>query len=100
MMRKKRRTEIRIETHETRIIRFHGEQSSYSCEQCLSTITAVTPEQAAGLLEMPLEDVFRAINVGRFHLVGMTARLPLLCGKSLGITENDLMLAAPRDPLE
>jgi hypothetical protein len=86
MSNKIRRTEIQIERHEIKIIRLNGKGTSHYCDRCNVMVKAVTPEQAAMLLEMSPTDVLRSISIDGFHLVGMTPRLPLLCGNSLGMT--------------
>ena len=84
MTTKTRTTDIQIETHQIKIIRFRGNHSSVPCERCRETVPAATPRQTAELLVMALSDVFRLIDADRFHLVGPARPFPLVCGKSLG----------------
>lgn len=87
MARKTRRTEIQIETHEVKIIRFSGKQDSVHCDRCQETVSAFTHKQTAELLQMNLTDVCGLIEADKLHLVRTTRGLPLVCGNSLG-SEN------------
>jgi CRISPR/Cas system CMR-associated protein Cmr5 small subunit len=86
------RTEIQIETHEIRIIRFRGKRFSTYCEQCRVIVTAFSLEQAVAFFRVTPEDVLRRIAEEKFHLVGTTLGLPLICGNSLGDENKELML--------
>ena len=60
---KTRRTEIQIETHEIKVIKFRGKQFSVRCERCQEPVTAATPEQAAELLRIMPEGGIQNIGV-------------------------------------
>ena len=83
MVTKTQRTEIQIETHEIKVIRFRGRQFSAYCERCQATVSAFTPEQTAKLLQMAFVDVCRFVEAEKFHLVGTKRGLPFICGNSL-----------------
>lgn len=83
MTSKTRRTEIQLETHEVKIIRFRPTLLSAYCWRCGSIVTAVTPEQAAELLQRTLADIYCSVNEGRLHIAGTARGLPLICGNSV-----------------
>jgi len=81
-MPRKRYTEIRIETHETRRIRFPGKPLAPYCEQCRQHVWAFSPDQVSALLQTTVEDVYRMIDTKRLHLVRIVGGPRLVCGSS------------------
>jgi hypothetical protein len=88
-----RRTEIKIETHEVKIIRLRAPRFSTYCESCEKMTTAVALDEAAAGCETTLTDICRRIGAGDLHLVNLTRGLPLVCGRSFG-NENTPVLKA------
>lgn len=84
MTSKTRRTEIQIETHEVKVVRLRSRQASVRCGRCGEMVTALTPEQAAEVLEMTPDDVFRLLERERIHLVNSESSSALICGSSFG----------------
>jgi len=85
-----RRTEIQIETHEVKVIRFRTRPTLARCGRCGEIVTALTPEQAAEVLEMTRDDVLLLLEDGRAHLVNSERGLALICGNSFG-DENEIV---------
>jgi len=83
-----RRTEILIETHETKVIRLR-EIQALLCERCAEIVTALTPDQTADILDTTREEVFRLVENTRIHLVNSNRSLAIICGNSLG-ADNDI----------
>ena len=80
-----RRQEIQIETHEVTIIRGPGAQHTTYCENCQSSVTGFTLDQAAAFL---LKSTIQAsIDRGDFHLVNES----LVCSNSLDKPKNNLL---------
>lgn len=94
MNKKTRRTEIQIETHEVKVIRMSGRQFRAFCEYCEAMAAVFTPDQVAELLQMSPNNALGLVNEGKLHLVRADCGLALICGKSLGDTNNDLMQTA------
>ena len=82
MTSKTRRTEIQIETHEVKVVRFPSRPSLALCERCSEIVTALTPEQTARLLEITEDDVFRLVEGERIHLVNSDPSRVIICGNS------------------
>jgi hypothetical protein len=82
MESKVRRTEIQIESHEVKVIRFPSRPSLALCERCGDIVTALTPEQTADVLGITPEDVCRLVEAERVHLVN--PERPIICGNSFG----------------
>lgn len=82
MTNKIHRTAITIETHARTIIRQGGDRPSVHCERCGCMVEAFTPGQTATHFGMTVNDICKAIEANRFHLVGATRGLPLVCGNS------------------
>ena len=85
-----RRTEIQIETHEVKVIRLRTRPTLARCGRCGEIVTALTPEQAAEVLEMTRDDVLLLLEDGRAHLVNSERGLALICGNSFG-DENEIV---------
>ena len=84
-----RRTEILIETHETKVIRLRKIQALL-CERCAEIVTALTPDQTADILDTTREEVFRLVENTRIHLVNSNRSLAIICGNSFG-ADNELV---------
>lgn len=82
MTSKTRRTEINIETHEVKVVRFPSRPSLALCERCCDIVTALTPKQTADVLGITQEDVFRLVEGERVHLVN--PERAIICGNSFG----------------
>lgn len=84
----KKQLEITIETHSITIIRTKGKIPSTHCEQCLETVTAFTPEQVAGFLQLSTTEIFQRVLTKQFHLTNHRRGVALICGNSLERNEN------------
>ena len=56
MESKGRRTEIQIETHEVKVVRFRNTQALALCERCGEILMALMPEQTAEVLDATQDD--------------------------------------------
>jgi hypothetical protein len=82
MMAKTRRTQIRIETHEIKVLRLRSRPASALCARCGEIVTALTPEQTADVLGITQEDVFRLVEGERVHPVNSERVQAFICGNS------------------
>src|SRR5690242_14978216 len=80
---KRRRTEIRIETRRTIVVR-RRPAVSCSCTGCDEQVAMFTPEGAARLLRTTPRFVYRLIESGEVHFIESPDGLVLVCLKSLG----------------
>ena len=79
----KRRIEISIETHEIKIIRIRGGGINGFCRKCSAETSLFSPEEIAQFLKIPVIDVNRDIDSGKFHLTETDGETTLICGDSL-----------------
>ena len=79
----KRRTEITIETHRITVIRIKNDSPPVHCEYCQKAVSAFTPKQIAGYLQLDLTEVFQRINTKQMHLTRTDRGTALICGESL-----------------
>ncbi len=79
----KRQLEITIETHRITIIRTKGKIPSIYCEYCLETVTAFTPEQVAGFLQLSITEIYQRVATKQIHLTKEGRGVALICGNSL-----------------
>jgi hypothetical protein len=79
----KRRIEISVETHEIKIIRIRGGGISGFCRHCGAETSLFSPEEIARFLKIPVIDVSRDIESGKFHLTETDGGTALICGDSL-----------------
>jgi hypothetical protein len=84
MTHKTHRTEIHIETHEIKVVRFRKRWVLASCGLCGEIVTALTPGQTAEVLQITEDEVFRLLEAERVHLVNSQRSLALICGNSFG----------------
>ena len=72
-MRKRKLTEILIETVETVVIRHgqppepNGEQLTSWCAECARAVTLLAPDAAAAWLGVATRTVFRQVEAGQLH---------------------------------
>ncbi|MGA8671362.1 MAG: hypothetical protein WB679_15875 [Terracidiphilus sp.] len=67
-MKARRITRITLETEETFAFRRSGHLGQTKCSRCGSHSGAVTPDEAASLLRLGVDDIRREIEVGRLHV--------------------------------
>jgi hypothetical protein len=79
----RRRTEIKIETHEIQITRVQSGGHLSFCGHCRSMTVTFTPDQIADCFQISLREVCREIESGRFHLTETERGLARVCGASL-----------------
>ena len=82
MTSKTRRTEIQIETHEVKVVRFQSQPALALCERCRDIVMALTPEQTAVLLGLTQDEVFRLVDGKRVHLANPERGDVVICGNS------------------
>jgi hypothetical protein len=82
-MRKTTRTEIRIETHQVKIIRFQRKSPAVRCDRCDEGVPVLRAESAADLLRMTSAASLIVIEKEGIHLVGTARGIPQICGNSI-----------------
>jgi hypothetical protein len=83
-MKTMRRTEIRVETRELKIIHFRsGRVKTYFCAECRANAPHLFPAEAASLLSVSENDVRRLVLNKKIHAAAGGDGRPLLCGYSL-----------------
>jgi hypothetical protein len=92
MQRTTHRTEIRIEKHELRVIRFSGERSNVFCERCGIHVRTLSIDEAVEAMRLTSDELHRLVATGRVHAVESISNRPLLCGNSFagicGVSEQ------------
>ena len=82
-MKIKSRTEIKIEKHEIRIVRFNSGKGTIHCRTCGEQTTTLTPEQLASFLRVTVPEICRQIETAEIHLANRERGVGLICAKSL-----------------
>lgn len=82
-MRKKRRTEITIETEQILVLR--GRKSSVSawCNNCAEQVIMVTPDEAAALARVSSRAICRWVEMERLHFRETPEGALFICLNSL-----------------
>ena len=83
-MKTKRRTEIKIETHEIKVIRFSKGRSTRFCTKCGKQVTVLSIENAVETMQLALSDLVRLVQTENVHLVQASDSQVLICEDSLG----------------
>lgn len=83
-----RTRQITIETHSITIIRTKSRRLPAHCEHCRQTVTAFTPEQIAGFLQLDLTEVCRRIETQQIHLINNGDGVAMVCANSLGTAQT------------
>jgi len=66
-MKRKRRTEITVETEQVLIIRRTGQPMTAWCQQCGAEVVMITPEEAARGAGASLRAIRRLVEAGQLH---------------------------------
>jgi hypothetical protein len=66
-MKAKRRTEIKIETHEVTVIRFRKNQTNIYCAKCREQTPHLSASQTALVLSLSESEVYRLAEEGQIH---------------------------------
>ena len=77
-----RRTEITIETSRRVIVRHRHSSRQGWCEECLSEVRMLTPEEAATLLNVSSRSIYRGIEAGSIHFSESSGTM-FVCAQSL-----------------
>ena len=83
-MKAKRRTEIKIETHEVKVIRYSKGQSKRFCSKCGKQVTVLAIENAILAIELAPPELIRLVQTENVHLVDVSDSSVLICGNSPG----------------
>lgn len=79
-MKKTKRTEITIETHDLTIIRMRGRESNFQyCRSCGANVNFLAPAQAAFIFRVEEKFIEQLFESNEIHEASQTA----LCGNSL-----------------
>ena len=81
-MKRKRRTEITVETSRL-VIRRSKNQPPVWCPECSSPVESVTPEEAAVLASVKTRAVYAWVEAAQLHLIETAEQAPLICLNSL-----------------
>jgi hypothetical protein len=84
-MRRSKRTEITIETHERLVVRAREKlaEPPFYCPVCADYSRAVVPEDAAALAGVNIRTIFRWVESGLVHFTETDEGRLLLCVQSL-----------------
>ena len=83
-MRKKRRTELIVETHQLFVVRKAGDAVGAWCKECAAQVRMIMPEQAAGLACVSQRTIYRWVEAGKIHFIETPEGGLLVCLQSLG----------------
>ena len=81
-MRRKKRTEIVIETRQLLAVR-GGASAVLQCPTCAPSATMITPEEAAALARTSQHAIHHLLEAGRVHFIDTARRTKLICLNSL-----------------
>jgi hypothetical protein len=82
-MRKKRRTDIMVETDQVLVIRQQRSLTQTWCQGCAEQVKMVTVEQAAAVAGVSLRAIFRRVEAGKLHFTETPDGLLFICLNSL-----------------
>lgn len=80
-MRKRRRAEITIETHQRFVLRGSGSSAQALCPECAAKM--ITPEHAATIANVSARAIYRWVESGRIHFLETPVGRLLVCLDSL-----------------
>jgi len=83
MKAKTRRTEIRIETHEIKVVRFSKGRSRRFCGKCGKDVPVLVIENAVDVMDLAIPELIRLVHIENVHLVDVSDSSVLICGSSL-----------------
>lgn len=86
MIRRKRRTEITVETERIVLVRRRETSVLAHCARCGKTVNLISPEDVAILSGTTLRTVYRKLRVGEIHSKEMSDGSLLICEESLSLT--------------
>jgi len=96
----KTRTEIRIETHEKRIIRVNRQQTQAAfCGACGAKVMYLSVSQAAAVLSFSETAIFRLAESGKIHSIENPDGSLMVCGDSLLTVLNEFWTNATKTEL-
>jgi len=87
-MKARRRTEIKLETHEVTVIRLKDRRTAF-CEFCRSQVWMLPPDAAALLSRTTSRSIFRRVEAGELHFMETLEGALLVCGNSLEAVKKD-----------
>jgi hypothetical protein len=82
-VRKKRRTEITVETHEVTVIREAAKPSLAWCAGCEGEARMISPEEAAAVALTSTRRIYQQVEAGALHFIETQAGALLICFDSL-----------------
>lgn len=82
-MKKRKRTEIKVEIEQLLVIRQRRSSILAWCEGCHEQVTMIRPEEAAAMASLDLRAIYRSVEAGRLHFIDATDGLPLICLNSI-----------------
>jgi len=83
MKAKTSRTEIKIETHEIKLIRFSKKRASRFCAKCGRDVPVLAIENAIDVMGLALPELIRLVQSENVHLIDASDSSILICGNGL-----------------
>ncbi len=85
----KQKTTINIETHNILVVRPIHSPINFWCSECGMTVSMVTPERAAIMIQTSPREIYRKVETGEIHFVEISDKELFVCCRCL---QNDGML--------
>lgn len=82
-MRRRRRTEITVETRHLFLLTNAGNAVQTLCTECTPPASMITLEQAAVLTGLSTRTIYAIVEAGKVHFIETPAGLLLVCLNSL-----------------
>ena len=88
MKAKTSRTEIKIETHEIKLIRFSTKRASRFCSKCGKDVLVLAMENAIDVMDLGLPELIRLVQSENVHLLDASDSSVLICANSLDVSKG------------
>jgi excisionase family DNA binding protein len=98
-MRRKRRTEITIETERVVVIRQRRGVGQGWCDDCAQPVTMVTAEEAAAVAGVTRRTIYRWVEAEKVHFTETSDGSPLICLNSIREQESGIIRRWPIERL-
>jgi excisionase family DNA binding protein len=82
-MRRKRRTEITVETKEVIVLRLRTSSVRAWCEPCAEQVKMITVDEAAAVAEVTARTIYRWVETQRVHFTETPDGQLFICFNSL-----------------
>ena len=85
-----KRTEITVETHRLLIVRKRGVSVRVWCEECLTRVEMITPNEAAVFASVSSRTIYRWIEEAKLHFTEQPGGALLVCSGSLQANAGEI----------